>query len=207
METTAESALLKFIRQQNPKFLVTIAFRSLRNRMSDAHALNRVNFLLWRINSAIFKSRFKRKEQFLEGFGVCEHNYNDAPHFHLLVTNDLDLKMLTESILRQARSRPFTVQINTSSPDDRALLRNSYKQGLPRSVVRARALEFIRHVPIFDFDAEGNGGIDVRPIGQTDKDFCRTATYLQKEQTVRGFMLLGSDGLIPNDDVGRTLAL
>jgi hypothetical protein len=193
-----------FVSDREPKLFITIEPRLFKKPMTDPVCIDYCNRLLKLVNTQLFNKRFKRKEQYLEGFAVLEHTYKGAPHVHMLVLNNLQVEDVREAF--EKNSSRFKHTIDTSTAADRAQLRRSYQNGIPGSLIKEVAVDkYIREVPIFAQDAEGRGGINVKPITDTPEDHDRVIGYLQKEY--RGFMLLGAEGLIPYEDVGRTLAV
>jgi hypothetical protein len=164
-----------FIKSTAPRLLVTIAPRTFSRPLSDQAAIDACTRLLKLVNTAIFKNRLKRKEDFLSGFAVLEHTFNGAPHIHAIITNEIPATTLGEAFDRNA-SR-FSVPIEHSTLEARQRFRHHCeKYELPSFYIKQKAAEeFLRKVPIFGKDAQGRGGIDVQEITQTSEDYRRAA--------------------------------
>lgn len=89
------------------KYLITLTVKESRfqaaKEKATREAIAKWNELLYFVNSTLFRKRYSRGEEYLDGFFVREYQANNEPHVHLLIKNDLpleDIKSAFESQLK-----------------------------------------------------------------------------------------------------------
>lgn len=183
----ASQAWIDTIVDSQPRLLVTTTFRKTNNQLPVDYLLRETNKLVKHVNRTLFRKRYERGEDCLQGFAVLERQHNDQPHFHILVTNDLDAAIVTQAF--QKHIPKFHFEITDITTQELTKLIDARKRGAPAWALKSRAKQHIRELPLFD----SKHGIDVATIDQTDEDYERVARYLMKENSE--FLLLDAGGL------------
>ena len=95
----------EWIKDQKVKYFLTITEREskfIRKAKAQKQAtIQRFNELLYFVNSSLFRKRFSRGEEFLDGFFVVETQANGQPHVHCLIKNDLPFDSLLNAFRKQ----------------------------------------------------------------------------------------------------------
>jgi len=95
----------KWIKDEKVRYFVTITERESRfTRNSEAQkqaTIRKFNELLYFVNSTLFRKRFERGEEFLDGFFVVETQKSGHPHVHCLIKNDLPFEKIRDAFCKQ----------------------------------------------------------------------------------------------------------
>jgi hypothetical protein len=103
------TAWIDFTHNNEPRYLITITFkdgafeingRKVKYDISDRRAVKLLKKLMHFVNCSLFRRRYARGEEFLEGFVAIEYQQNGNPHFHMLITNDIPIDRL-EAIFKK----------------------------------------------------------------------------------------------------------
>jgi len=91
-----KNSYIEFMNNLDVVRMITVTFKY---KFSDKVCLDKLNHALYNCNRMLYRNSFtKHKINYMKGVVVLERHKSGAPHFHILVVNDTNLKRTDEVI-------------------------------------------------------------------------------------------------------------